>query len=61
MILVGEYKSFFQVQMYFRCPREILAEAMVEIMQVIKFQTMHATYLVKRFNIMVRHCHYSCS
>ncbi|EFO24625.2 hypothetical protein LOAG_03863 [Loa loa] len=40
------------VQTYFRCPRELLTESMVEIMQVIKFQTMHAAYLVKRFNIM---------
>ncbi|CAG9531855.1 unnamed protein product [Cercopithifilaria johnstoni] len=40
------------VQTYFRCPRELLAESMVEIMQVIRFQTMHAAYLVKRFNMM---------
>ncbi|KAL3993554.1 zinc-RING finger domain family protein [Acanthocheilonema viteae] len=40
------------VQTYFRCPKELLAESMVEIMQVIRFQTMHAACLVKRFNTM---------
>uniref|UniRef100_A0A915PLH9 RING-type domain-containing protein n=1 Tax=Setaria digitata TaxID=48799 RepID=A0A915PLH9_9BILA len=39
-------------QTYFRCPRELLAESMVEVMQVIKFQAMHAACLVKRFNVM---------
>ncbi|VDP25207.1 unnamed protein product [Onchocerca flexuosa] len=41
-----------KVRTYFRCPRELLAESMVEIMQVIRFQTMHAACLAKRFNIM---------
>ncbi|KAK6102756.1 zinc-RING finger domain family protein [Brugia pahangi] len=40
------------VRSYFRCPRELLTDSMVEVMQVIKFQTMHAAYLMKRFNIM---------
>ncbi|KAM3719971.1 N-acetyl-D-glucosamine kinase [Dirofilaria immitis] len=40
------------VQTYFRCPRELLIESMVEIMQVIRFQTTHAACLVKRFSLM---------
>lgn len=50
---ISQIINLFQIQTYFRCPREILAESIVEIMQVIRFQTMHAACLMKRFNVMV--------
>ncbi|VDN02659.1 unnamed protein product [Thelazia callipaeda] len=41
-------------QAYLQSPKDLLAESMAEISQVLKFQATHASYLGKRFNSMVK-------